>query len=101
MTKRQDCPGCYIVRGRPGLVEAAAPATGLGVLPCWAFAAGHSARDSAAASNARASPSPVASQPARDLCLALLDAPYELPLPVLDWLTQRGVMMAAQSSVQT
>jgi hypothetical protein len=36
-----------------------------------------------------------------DLCQALLDAPDELPLPVLDWLTQRGVMMAAQNSVRT
>ena len=33
-----------------------------------------------------------------ELCQALLDAPDRLPLPVLDWLTQRGVMMAAQSA---
>jgi hypothetical protein len=32
-----------------------------------------------------------------ELCEALLDAPDSLPLPVLDWLTQRGVIMAAQS----
>ena len=36
-----------------------------------------------------------------DLCQALIDAPEELPLPVLDWLTQRGVMMAARSAVRT
>jgi hypothetical protein len=36
-----------------------------------------------------------------DLCQALLNAPDELPLPVLDWLTQRGVMMAAETSARS
>lgn len=35
------------------------------------------------------------------LCQALLDAPDHLPLAVLDWLTQHGVMMAAESSARS
>lgn len=35
------------------------------------------------------------------LCQALLDAPDHLPLTVLDWLTQHGVMIAAESSARS
>jgi hypothetical protein len=41
---------------------------------------------------------PAETPPPDQLCRILIDAPDKLPLSVFDWLTHKGVMMAAESS---